>query len=156
MVVGENGSSTIVKDPGGAMIGAWQPNQQRGFDVTGEAGTPSWFELHTRDYDKAVGFYRDVFKWEPAVASDTPEFRYTTLGEGDNMLAGIMDDSPYPGEDPAHWAVYFRVEDVDTALERIVQLGGSVIRPAEDTPYGRLARAADPTGAEFRLVANTA
>jgi uncharacterized protein len=155
MVVGENGSSTIVKDPGGALIGAWQPNQQQGFDVTGENGTPSWFELHTRDYDKAVAFYRDVFKWEPHVASDMPEFRYTTLGEGENMLAGIMDDSPYPGEDPSHWAVYFRVEDVDATLERIVELGGSVIRPAEDTPYGRLARAADPTGAEFRLVANT-
>jgi hypothetical protein len=25
--------------------------------------------------------------------------------------------------------------------------------PAEDTPYGRLAEAADPTGAHFKLVA---
>jgi predicted enzyme related to lactoylglutathione lyase len=155
MVVGENGSSTIVKDPGGAVIGAWQPNQQRGFDVTNEPGTPSWFELHTRDYDNAVAFYRDVFKWEPYVASDTRELRYTTLGEGENMLAGIMDDSPYPGEGPAHWDVYFQVEDVDATLERIVELGGKIVRPAEDTPYGRLAQAADATGAEFRLVANT-
>jgi uncharacterized protein len=155
MVVGENGSSTIVKDPGGAVIGAWQPNQQQGFDVTGENGTPSWFELHTRDYDKAVAFYRDVFKWEPHVASDSRELRYTTLGEGENMLAGIMDDSPYPGEGPAHWDVYFQVEDVDATLARIVELGGKIVRPAENTPYGRLAQAADPTGAEFRLVANT-
>jgi predicted enzyme related to lactoylglutathione lyase len=29
--------------------------------------------------------------------------------------------------------------------------GGSVIRDAEDTPYGRLAAVADPTGAGFNL-----
>jgi predicted enzyme related to lactoylglutathione lyase len=65
-----------------------------------------------------------------------------------------MDDSPYPGNDPPHWAVYFQVEDTDAALEKIVELGGTIVRAAEDTPYGRLARAADPTGAEFRIVAN--
>ncbi len=54
MTVGENGRSTMLKDPGGAMIGAWQPGTQKGFEVTGEPGTPAWFELHTRDYDKSV------------------------------------------------------------------------------------------------------
>ena len=61
MVVGENGSSAMIRDPGGAMIGAWQPGTQKGFEVTGEPGTPAWFELHTRAYDKSVDFYRDVF-----------------------------------------------------------------------------------------------
>jgi predicted enzyme related to lactoylglutathione lyase len=28
------------------------------------------------------------------------------------------------------------------------------VRPAEETPYGRLATAADPTGTVFRLVAD--
>ena len=45
-----------------------------------------------------------------------------------------------------------RVEDTDAALARIVELGGSTVRPAEDTPYGRLAAATDPTGAQFKLV----
>jgi predicted enzyme related to lactoylglutathione lyase len=30
-----------------------------------------------------------------------------------------------------------------------------VIEPAADTPYGRLATAADPTGTRFKLMANT-
>jgi predicted enzyme related to lactoylglutathione lyase len=46
------------------------------------------------------------------------------------------------------------VDDADTALTTIVDLGGSVIEPPEDTPYGRLAHAADPTGAQFKLVAS--
>jgi hypothetical protein len=87
--------------------------------------------------------------------SDTPEFRYTTLGEGDDALAGIMDGSQFlPEGAPAAWSIYFGVEDVDAALERVVELGGSVVRPAEDTPYGRLAQAADPTGTLFKLVAD--
>jgi uncharacterized protein len=151
MTVGENGRSTMVRDPGGAGVGAWQPGTQKGFEVTGEPGTAAWFELHTRDYDKVVDFYRDVFSWDAHAVSDTPEFRYTTLGEGEGQLAGIMDDSPYPGDEPAHWAVYFKVEDADATLEKVVALGGKILQPAEDTPYGRPARATDPTGAAFRI-----
>ena len=125
MVVGENGSSTMIKDPGGAHVGAWQPNQQKGFEVTGEIGTPAWFELHTRAYEPTVAFYRDVFGWDTHAMSDTDEFRYTTLGEGEGQLAGIMDDSPYPGDEPAHWDVYFAVSDADAAIARIEELGGT-------------------------------
>ncbi len=150
MEVAENGSSAMIKDPGGSIIGAWQPNRQKGFELTGEAGAPAWFELHTGAYDQAVAFYREVFGWDAHVMSDTDDFRYTTLGEGEGALAGIMDDS---GE-PSGWNVYFSVEDVDAALGRVEKLGGKVLAPAEDTPYGRLARAADPTGTAFRLVAS--
>ena len=38
MEVAENGSSAMIKDPGGSIIGAWQPNRQKGFELTGEAG----------------------------------------------------------------------------------------------------------------------
>jgi predicted enzyme related to lactoylglutathione lyase len=43
------------------------------------------------------------------------------------------------------------VGDTDTAVARVESLGGSVITPAEDTPYGRIATVADPMGATFRL-----
>jgi len=154
MAVGENGVSAMLRDPGGAGVGAWQPNEVKGFEVTGEVDTPAWFELHTRAYEPTVAFYRDVFGWDAHVMSDTDEFRYTTLGEGEGQLAGIMDDSPYPGDEPAHWAVYFAVADADAAIERVQELGGSIVRPAEDTPYGRLATVADPTGTQFRIVAS--
>jgi predicted enzyme related to lactoylglutathione lyase len=48
--------------------------------------------------------------------------------------------------------VYFEVADVDAALARVPALGGTIVEPAQDTPYGRLARVADRTGAPFRLV----
>jgi predicted enzyme related to lactoylglutathione lyase len=152
--VGDLGTMAVVTDPGGAAIGMWQPGLHKGFGIFGEPGTPAWFELHTRDYDAAVAFYREVFRWDAYTAGDTPEFRYTTLGQGDDQLAGIMDASAFmPEGAPAGWSIYFRVENADAALAKIVELGGSVVAPAEDTPYGRLATAADPTGSVFRLLA---
>ena len=154
MDVGDLGTMALISDPGDAGIGVWQPGLHQGFGVLGEPGTPSWFELHTRDYQVAVGFYRTVFGWDTHVVSDTPEFRYTTLKHGESWLAGIMDASGFlPDGVPAHWSVYFGVEDTDAALAKIVDLGGSILMAAQDTPYGRLATAADPTGAQFKLVA---
>lgn len=154
MRVMELGTMAVLTDAGQAAIGVWQPGLHKGFGVLGEPGTPAWFELHTRDHDAAVRFYREVFKWDTHVASDAPGFRYTTLGEGDGQLAGIMDAGGFlPEGVPAHWSVYFGVRDTDAALDRIVDLGGTVAMPAETTPYGRLAAAADPTGARFKVVA---
>jgi len=59
-----------------------------------------------------------------------------------------MDDT---GE-PSGWNVYFEVADVDAALAQVTALGGKIIEPAQDTPYGRMARVEDPTGTAFRLV----
>jgi predicted enzyme related to lactoylglutathione lyase len=154
MAVGDLGSMAVFTDAGGAAIGAWQPGAHAGFSAVGEPGAPSWFELHTRDYDKSVDFYREVFGWDAHTMSDTPEFRYTTLREDEKAQAGIMDAGFLPEGVPAHWSVYFEVEDVDAMVAKAVELGGAVVDPAENTPYGRLATLTDPTGARFKFRGN--
>ena len=79
--------------PSGAAIGVWQPREMNGYELVGRAGAPAWHELHTKDYDAAVKFYQDVFGWDTDVMSDTPEFRYTTLGAGGRPRPGSMDAS---------------------------------------------------------------
>jgi predicted enzyme related to lactoylglutathione lyase len=154
MAVADLGSMAVITDAGGAAIGMWQPGAHQGFQVFGEAGTPSWFELHTRDYDASVAFYRNIFRWDTNTVSDTPEFRYTTLQHDGNPMAGIMDATAFlPEGVPNHWTVYFGTNDCDATLAKAVELGGSIVQPAEDTPYGRIAVATDSTGAIFRLVA---
>ena len=154
MQVAENGSFAIIGDPGGAGIGAWQPDQVTGFEIWDEPGAPKWFELHTQSYDAAVDFYRDVFGWNTNTYSDEPDFRYTTLRSGADDLAGIMDASQLSDGAAPGWTIYFGVEDTDAALERVVELGGKVTQEAKDTPWGRLAQAADPTGTAFKLMAS--
>jgi predicted enzyme related to lactoylglutathione lyase len=152
MAVMELGTMAVVTDPGGDPIGMWQPGLHKGFGVLGEPGTPTWFELHSRNYDAAVQFYTEVFKQDARPMSDVPEFRYTTLNDGEEQLGGIMDASMFPADAPSGWSIYFGTENTDKSLARIVDLGGKVVLPAEDTPYGRLAQASDPTGSLFKLV----
>jgi len=153
MDVGTLGTMGVVTDPGGALIGMWAPAEHRGFGTVREHGTPGWFELHTRDYAASLEFYRDVFGWTTQSVGDTDEFRYSIFQSGEEQLGGIMDATNFlPDGVPAHWSVYFAVDDTDAALAQIEELGGAVVMPAEDTPYGWLAVATDPTGAQFKLV----
>jgi hypothetical protein len=122
--------------------------------VLAEPGAPAWFELHTRDHEGAVRFYQEVFGWETSVVGDSDEFRYTTLGEGEDATAGIMDATAFlPEGVPAHWSVYFNVADADATVAQAVAAGATVVDPPMDTPYGRLATLIDPTGARFKLQA---
>ncbi len=152
MDVMDLGRMGFVIDPGGARVGVWQPGVHKGFGVLDEVNSPSWFELHTRAHEASVAFYRDVFGWETFAVGDTDEFRYTTLGEGDGQLAGVMDAAAFlPEGTPALWSVYFRVADADATVARAVELGSTVEDQPEDTPYGRLATLHDPLGARFKL-----
>jgi uncharacterized protein len=147
------GRMAVVTDPGGAAIGIWQPGEHQGFGVLAEPDTPGWFELHTRVYDDSVAFYQKVFGWDTSVQGDAPDFRYTTLGEGEAAMAGIMDATAFlPDGAPATWNVYFQVADTDATVAKLVERGGAVTQGPDDTPYGRLTACTDPTGAAFRLV----
>jgi predicted enzyme related to lactoylglutathione lyase len=154
MPVADLGQQAVLVDPTGAPLGAWQAGTFPGFTVLGEHGTPSWFELFTRDYAAAVDFYRSVFRWDTNTMSDTDDFRYTTMRDphSDGELAGIMDAGAIlPDGVAASWSVYWKVDDVDATVAQIASLGGSILAPADDTPYGRMATVADPAGAQFKL-----
>jgi uncharacterized protein len=152
MEVPAKGFMSVAVDPSGAFFGLWQPLEHRGFELIGEAGSPVWHQLTTHDYRAAVDFYREVLGWRTEQVSDTDEFRYTTAWFGDQQLLGVMDGAAFlPQDVPSHWSIFFGAEDVDKTLQVITGNGGTVLRPAEDTPYGRLAAAADPTGAIFNL-----
>ena len=151
--VGQKGSMALLGDPSGGTIGVWQPAEHPGFARIDEAGAPVWYELLTGDYPSALRFYRDVFGWDTEVLSDTSEFRYTTVQSNGRPVAGVMDGAAdLPEGTPSHWELYFGHDDVDAAADLAEELGGSVLTPPEDSPYGRMVQLADPTGASFWLM----
>lgn len=152
MDVPAKGRMAMVGDRARGMLGLWQPGGHTGFEVVGVAGTPVWHQLTTRDYANAIDFYRSVFGWEMKVEADSPEFRYSNAIFGGEPLLGVMDgDNMLPAGTPSTWSAFLGAEDVDKTVEVITANGGTVIRAAEDTPYGRLAAVTDPTGAAFNL-----
>lgn len=152
MDVMDFGRMAVLADSTGAVISVWQPGTVQGFEVVSEHGAPAWHELHTKEFAKSVDFYTEVFSWETEVVGDTDDFRYTQQVQNGEPFAGIMDASSFlPEGVPSNWTVYFGSADVDATIALVQSLGGTVLEPAEDTPFGRIAKVADPTGAAFKL-----
>jgi len=151
MEVPDKGWMALLLDPTGAMFGLWQPTAHRGFGVGDEAGTPTWFQLTTTDFAAAAAFYAAVFGWQLQTEADSDEFRYSTAVFDGAPVLGVMDGSVLPELAGSSWNCFWGTDDVDKTIEVITANGGSVVRAAEDTPYGRLAAVTDPTGAAFNL-----
>jgi len=156
--VADLGVQAVLLDPHRAQVGAWQAGTFPGFTVLAEVGAPSWFELHTDHHDEAVAFYRATFGWETGVVGDTDEFRYTTVLEPGTgaEVAGVFDAAAQLGGARSAWTTYWQVADADRSAARVAELGGAVLDEPKDSPYGRMATVADPTGATFRLHGPTA
>jgi uncharacterized protein len=48
--------------------------------------------------------------------------------------------------------IYVSVDDADKALATVSELGGTIIREAADTPFGRFGDVRDPMGAIFNVI----
>ncbi|MBY4575337.1 glyoxalase [Gordonia paraffinivorans] len=154
MKIGEEGTMLLVADAAGAVVGFWQPDRHTGYSEYGVHGTPYWFETHSKDYAKSVDFYRAVLgaRIEEVGTGGDPDAvgpdRYGQIFFGEMSYAGIMDAaSMYPAEVPSFWQVYVTVDDVAATVRQVESLGGEVVMPGEQTPYGTLATVKDPMGA---------
>jgi uncharacterized protein len=146
------GRMAVAVDPGGAVFGIWQARTHSGFRLANEPGSVCWNENMSRSFGSNKTFYQAVFGYDYDDMS-SEDFSYATFKTAENPLGGIGDlGTMAPAETPAHWMTYFGVDDTDSALEIITKLGGSVMRPAWDTPYGRMAIASDDQGAVFALM----
>jgi len=149
----ELGSSVVLRDPLGTLVAAWQPGTHPGFGALGDPGTPSWGELYTRDFHATTDFLRDALGWDVHPVGDTDDFRYSTLGEGRDARAGVMDGSGFlPEGTGGRWVAYIETVSIDEQAERAARLGGTVVDAPVDTPYGRLAEIADPHGFRLKLI----
>jgi len=108
-------------------------------------GKFGWYELMTSDTEAAGKFYSSVVGWttKEMPASDGPA--YTTFNLGDAGMAGMLKLDGYTA-----WIGYIAVDDVDAHIEKIVEAGGKLWRPATDIPgMLRFAVMSDPQGAAF-------
>jgi len=154
MDVMELGRMAVFTDSAGAFFGVWQPGTFIGAELVNEPGALSWNELNTRDVEGAKAFYGAVFGWTFEDNDMGEAGQYTTISSGEDMVGGIlnMTERGVPGEVPAHWQVYFAVEDTDAAVEQAKQGGGNVMVPPMEVPAGRFSILLDPHGASFAVI----
>jgi predicted enzyme related to lactoylglutathione lyase len=152
MDVMDLGRMALLEAPGGGFFGIWQTGTHGGFGVANAPNAVTWDEFMSRDFAGAKDFYAKVFGY--TYTDIAPEgMDYATIEVEGNTVGGMGTLPPQvPAHVPPHWRVYFAVDDADAAVEKVTELGGSVLRPAMDMPYGRHADVADPQGTMFSLI----
>ena len=159
IVVPTIGRMQMLKDPQGAAFYIIQPEpRDNPPDRDPEIGEPSWIELMTTDQRAAMTFYQELFGWQPGDAMDMGETgTYQMFNRGARMIGGMMNKPKNLAQVPPHWAIYFRVPDINAAVDRIEANGGTILNGPTEVPGGDwIVNAKDPQGAPFSLHAKKA
>ena len=154
MEVGDQGHMAIIQDPSGAYLGLWQAGKMHGSQSTG-VNSMGWAELNARGFNKAEPFYKNLFGWgekkSPMGEGQPGEYTEFQL-HGESIAGGTEMNEMVPAEVPSYWLVYFNVENVDKAFDKVIAEGGKEMLSPMDMPGGRFAIVSDPEGAAFGLL----
>ena len=157
MDVMDVGRLVVAADVTGAVFGLWQARSHTGVQAANVPGAFTWSEHMSRDFEGAKAFYAAVFGYEYGDMSSNG-FSYATLLINGQQVVGGIGGLPEDTDEaqPAQWSVYFGTADTDRSVELATRNGGRVVRPASDSPYGRMAVVADQHGAVFSLISTPA
>ena len=110
----------------------------------------SRFMLHPRDFDRSVGFYRDVLGLHPMREFGQGDSRGIVffLGGGYLELTDRQNDPPAPSTE-----LWLQVRDVREAERELRAAGIPIIESADEKPWGLIElRVSDPDGLVLILV----
>ncbi|MFG2650470.1 VOC family protein [Streptomyces sp. NPDC048436] len=106
----------------------------------------------TPELDRLLTFYQELLGADEVsrVPEEGPAF-FVDLRIGDSEL-GVVSDTTVPLDTPQRILLSVAVEAVDDLLKRVESLGGEVLGPATDMPWGqRVAHIKDPDGNAVNL-----
>lgn len=148
------GCFAILRDPQGAVFAVYtsdslstDPPQPPGI------GRISWHELATADLEAGFAFYHELFGWAVHEDMDMGDgWMYRIYGEPDSFPLGGMFTKPEEMPGPPIWLYYVSVPSVDAVVERVKELGGTVLNGPMEVPGGDvIAQCTDPQGAAFAV-----
>lgn len=151
--VPDRGRVAVVADAEGAVLQLVRTSQ--GDPVAREPARHRWLwtELISNEPERAVAFYRAVFRYDPVAAPGRPD-SFRLLGPGGKPCAGIT-KNPF-AETKSAWIPFVRVDDPAAMCRKAAELGGRVVVEPKDTlRHGTLALILDPSGAPIALQAWT-
>ena len=112
------------------------------------AGELSFFELGTEDPKRARAFYEGLFGWDFEPGPSGEGFVIETPNTPGGMHGGDAGATPY---------VFFAIDDLEAAVERVRELGGEIQDMDVDgddeaaAKYGRFKLCKDDQGSPFGL-----
>ena len=140
----------VMRDASGEVSTSFDPEKP---------GHAAWNELQTTDLEVAKEFYPAVFGWTlgdvmpmpvPSEVEGGEMGDYQFVDHGGRMIGAMM---AAPVGAPTGWSFAFHKRDIDAAVTRIGELGGTVNDGPMEVPGGqRAVMATDPEGVAFMLV----
>jgi uncharacterized protein len=112
-------------------------------------GTPCWVDGMVPDVSAARDFYAALFGWRMVDAGENGGYAVARLS---GRPAAGVGPNPSGSSTPPVWTTYLAADDVDAVAARVTAAGGQILMaPTDVVEAGRMAVAADPTGAVFGL-----
>ena len=120
--------------------------------------------LVVRDYDAAIRFFVDVLQFElvedtPSLTNDGRPKRWVVVrpagGQAGILLARADGDQQtriVGGQFAGRVGMFLRVDDFETAYQRMTAAGVQFVSPPREEPYGRLAVFLDLEGNRWDLL----
>lgn len=106
-------------------------------------GELSFFEIGAPDAAKARDFYARLLGWKLHPMGD---------GDGGWLETPTVRGGLHGGDDSAEIAVYFSVPDIENAIEKVRELGGTADEAGAPEPgFGRFTTCQDDQGIRFGL-----
>ncbi len=130
------GLTFTVEDPAGKRwsVGDYRPAPP--------AGIPGWLEIGVPEPGPTAAFFTALFGW---TAHPMAHGNANVTGPG--LRAGL-----HGHDEDRSIVVYFAVPDLDAAVARVRELGGTAADAGPDQPgFGRFSSATDPQGVAFGL-----
>jgi uncharacterized protein len=112
------------------------------------AGELSFFEIGVEDAERGRAFYEALFGWS---------FEAGPSGQGFAIAAPNLPGGMHGGDTAASPYLFFRVDDIEAAQDRVRELGGEVIEMDIEgdeqavARFGRFRLCRDDQGAGFGL-----
>ncbi|HEY0452662.1 VOC family protein [Actinophytocola sp.] len=103
----------------------------------------NWFELPADDTAKARAFYGELFGWRTNNMFDGGDYHVIENGP----VGAIVPRSP----ELTHPRVYFATDDIDAAVKRIHELGGTSEAVQDIPDTGRVVHCQDDQRTPFSL-----
>lgn len=110
-------------------------------------GAVTHWQMLSKDPERVAAFYSALFGWKVSAQNG---MGYRMIDTGGAVNGGLW---PVPPGAPEGVQLYVQVADIDAALARLAELGGSVLMPKQVLPDGdAMALALDPMGRAFGLM----
>jgi predicted enzyme related to lactoylglutathione lyase len=107
------------------------------------------FEIYAEEPEELAEFYRGLFGWNIEKATGVDYFFIQTSAQPGAIRGGLL---RRPIEGPRSWVHYVHVDTLDDTIERLLRLGGTVVRAKAAVPKtGWYAVVEDPQGNIFAL-----